>query len=244
MDAGNSRIKSCLVAGQEMDPLPPLDTRKPLWDQMERHWPLESNPEIVVLSNVAGLEVGLEISKWVMERWKVPIFEIFSEAEAKGLLSGYTEPQSLGVDRWIALLGAKSRYPCPLMVVDLGTAVTIDVIHCEGRHLGGYILPGRRTMARALKGAAAGIEGEADFGGPLAQPGRDTLACIEAGISMAVLGAIERSYFGLAQVSKRSLTLVLTGGDADWARKGLSISCIVDERLVFHGMRELMEWSP
>ena len=73
-----------------------------------------------------------------------------STASACGVTNSYRQPRRLGVDRWVAMIGAWSEFESSCLVVDAGTAVTIDAIDDTGQHLGGQILPGVALMARAL----------------------------------------------------------------------------------------------
>ena len=64
--------------------------------------------------------------------------------------NGYREPSSLGVDRWMVVLAAYHRCSGTALVIDLGTAITLDYIRSDGQHLGGYIVPGTHLSQRAL----------------------------------------------------------------------------------------------
>ncbi len=87
-----------------------------------------------------------------MEWWDVPSHWVVPSAEEAGLVNGYDHPTRLGSDRWVAMIGARHRLlrqgPArPLVVVMVGTAVTVEAIDAEGRFLGGLILPGARHHA-------------------------------------------------------------------------------------------------
>ena len=68
-----------------------------------------------------------------------------------GLLNSYEAPSRMGADRWFAMLGARACQPGPLLVIDVGSAVTCDLVATDGRHLGGYIFPGPALMEAALQ---------------------------------------------------------------------------------------------
>ena len=85
-------------------------------------------------------------------------------ASAGGVSNGYDHPNRLGVDRWVALIGARHRVlargaPRPVLVIMVGTAVTVDALDTSGRFLGGLILPGFGLMLRALEMGTAGLKG-------------------------------------------------------------------------------------
>ena len=88
---------------------------------------------------------------------------VVSSAHAGGVTNGYEHPNRLGVDRWVALIGARHRVlargaPRPALVVMVGTAVTVDALDETGRFLGGLILPGFGLMLRALEMGTAGLK--------------------------------------------------------------------------------------
>jgi type III pantothenate kinase len=141
------------------------------------------------------------------------------------LSNGYRDPAQLGVDRFLVLLAARQLLPeSDCLVVDAGTALTIDRLHASGQHAGGSILPGLGLMRAALAGgtdrlgaalapvvAGAPNDRESSESGPVDAdpfaPGRDTRSAIEAGILSAALGAIELQ-------REPGLPILLCGGDA------------------------------
>jgi type III pantothenate kinase len=141
------------------------------------------------------------------------------------LRNGYRDPAQLGVDRFLVLLAARQLLPeSDCLVVDAGTALTIDRLHASGQHAGGSILPGLGLMRAALAGgtdrlgaalvpvvAGAPNDRESTESGPVDAdpfaPGRDTRSAIEAGILSAALGAIELQ-------REPGLPILLCGGDA------------------------------
>src|SRR4029077_2103024 len=82
-----------------------------------------------------------------------------------GVRNGYAETWRLGADRWVAMLGAHARYPGrALWVVDVGTALTVDLLDEHGRHRGGLLVPGPALMVESLLRRTAGIRKRAGFG--------------------------------------------------------------------------------
>ncbi len=69
---------------------------------------------------------------------------------AAGVVNGYADPSLLGVDRWLAVIGAYQRVQGACVVADIGTAATVDVVAADGRHRGGYIVPGPQLMVASL----------------------------------------------------------------------------------------------
>ena len=105
----------------------------------------------VWVSNVAGDQKAETLTDWVNNHWGFkPTFVKTSHSEC-GVKNGYQNPEQLGVDRWLALIGAHQIEKSRLCVVDCGTAITLDVLSADGHHQGGLIMPGVTTMQYALK---------------------------------------------------------------------------------------------
>lgn len=130
-------------------------------------------------------------------------------ASVAGLECGYRDYRTLGVDRWLALLGARGRGDC--VVVDSGTALTVDLLLADGCHLGGYIGPGLSLMRRSLAGESAALA--AALRQPLAVcagPGLDSTGAIDSALLAMGAGLIRSA---LAQMPSGA-QLLLSGGDA------------------------------
>jgi type III pantothenate kinase len=133
------------------------------------------------------------------------------------VLNGYSDPGLLGVDRWLAVVGAYARVGSACVVADLGTAATVDVVASDGQHQGGYIVPGPRLMVASLlrstrelapRHASSGASGT-DSG--FADNTRDA---IERGCRLALAALIDRSVADAGGHSSERPRLLLTGGAA------------------------------
>ncbi|MEA5445208.1 type III pantothenate kinase [Gammaproteobacteria bacterium AB-CW1] len=178
----------------------------------------------------ARLERAVRARGWPVTRLRTPVGQ-------EGLVNAYPEPDRLGVDRWLAMLAAWRRERAGFVVVDVGTAVTIDLVADDGHHLGGAILAGEALSLEALVGRASGIRPRPGDGGP-GFPAADTGAAVAAGVRLAVCGGVERA-LRLARQADVAGPLYLTGGGAEPVCEALS-----DERprlvpdLVLEGMLE------
>jgi pantothenate kinase, type III len=116
-----------------------------------------------------------------------------SEASFGDLVNAYAEPRRLGVDRWLALIAARARVAgAPLCVVGAGTALTVDLVAADGRHLGGIIAPGFEAMRRALRDS---VRFSVDFERlPEARdrPAGDSADAVAEGLLLPSLAVIER----------------------------------------------------
>ena len=116
---------------------------------------------------------------------------VFAESSAThaGVSNAYANPSSLGVDRWLAVLALKSRGYESGIVVDVGTACTIDVLK-KNRHVGGFILPGPKLACEALVANTDKIRYSTEPPAAL-EPGSDTGACVVSGAWLTILGAVK-----------------------------------------------------
>ena len=117
--------------------------------------------------------------------------------EAAGVRNGYADPSLLGVDRWLAVIGADHRIRGACVVADIGTAATIDVVAADGRHRGGFfIVPGPASMVASLRPAPATSAPRHESSGPAsgsASGGYNTRDAMEQGCRLAVAALIELS---------------------------------------------------
>ena len=128
-----------------------------------------------------------------------------SSATFAGVSNAYDEPQCLGVDRWLALLAIKARGENSAVIIDVGTACTIDVLE-NGHHLGGYIFPGMALARDALVANTDKIRFSEDPE-PSTSLGSDTASCVLSGIWLTLLTSCQ-------SVIDRfpNATVYLTGG--------------------------------
>ncbi|WP_250464347.1 type III pantothenate kinase [Microbulbifer litoralis] len=175
---------------------------------------LQLCPQRVRAANVAGPAAAAALAGWVQSQLGLVLELARVDSPCAGVTCAYRDPRRLGVDRWLALLAAHRRDPGPALVVDCGSAVTIDLLGAGGRHLGGYILPGLAAMRGALyrDTDAVKVAERLEPGMSLA-PGRDTDSAVNRGLPMMVLGAIDRALRELVASGGPEPGLWLTGGD-------------------------------
>ncbi len=111
-----------------------------------------------------------------------------SEARAGGVVNSYRPPESLGADRWLALIALRPRRK-DLIIITAGTAATVDALRADGVFLGGAVLPGIRLMHDSLAQRAGLPAFAPDFSRGFSAPPRDTAAAMRAGALSAIAGA-------------------------------------------------------
>lgn len=192
-------------------------------------------PDRIMVANVAG-DSAAEAIRRTLAGWPAAPEFVRSTAAAGGVVNRYDNPGQLGVDRWCALIGARSLTRAATVVVGSGTATTIDTLDAEGCFLGGFILPGFELMRAALARNTAQL--------PLAQGEwqaypRRTDDAIVSGCLEAQLGAAERAFARIAGDSQASC--LLFGGGAPALVGRLACPHRLVETLVLDGLRVLAE---
>jgi type III pantothenate kinase len=190
----------------------------------------------VVVSNVAGEAVAALLREYLAAMQCEPTF-VQSVAECCGVRNGYRTPQKLGSDRWAALIAARHQVAGGCLVVNCGTATTIDALSAQGEFLGGLILPGLSLMMNGLSANTAQL---ADRAGALLDFPLDTADAMLSGAVRATQGAI-LNQFGLLQQREGNVRCLVSGGASSIVVQGLSVSCEYDEHMVLHGLQLLGE---
>lgn len=199
--------------------------------------------DAVVASNVAGHTFATRLAGVIGIHCNRDIHFAHAEKAAFDVTNSYRTPRRIGVDRWVALIGARGEFRSAVCVVDSGTAVTIDALDRDGRHLGGLIIPGLALMATALhantgeiplvkttrRSAASGMEAFA----------RSTDGAVQNGALTAVCGAIERAVGNLRRSGLRP-KIVLTGGDASRILAELDGKVLHRPHLVLQGLARMV----
>lgn len=190
-------------------------------------------PEQIVVANVAnhGIEDELR-GLWP----DVPLVSIKSCAECLGVLNVYSEPERLGVDRWLAIIEAYHRSNRQAAcVIDLGTAATLDIVDQAGVHQGGYIAPGLTLMRQSLLQSTRRVLVEEPLN--IARTyGVNTAQAVDHGIVSLILSWIEQEVVRFRKQYPDGV-VYLTGGDAMCMQHLLTVNEInVYEELVLDGL--------
>ncbi len=231
IDQGNTRIKWIRARNGLLEP--ETAGRGSYDDFVLASTRNEVNPAAVRISSVAGGEQALV--EFCTSQWGVRAEIIKSSAGRGGVRNAYTEPESLGVDRWLAIVGAVAHYGGSLVVWDLGTATTLDAIDESGQHLGGMILPGPATMLDSLVSATK-LGVPADLQDSATEPGTSTAAAIRNGVLAAQVGALNQFLRSASETMGAEPRLVVTGGAAESLLPRLTFDHDYDPLLVFRGM--------
>lgn len=245
LDIGNSRIKwGQYAAGglRRTGSSSHIDVSNDGFEPLMRRWP--ANVDRVVASNVAGAAVGQRIGEAIFNQFGVAIEFVRCTRRARGVTHSYQQVEKMGVDRWVAMIGAYAEVGAALCVVDAGTAVTIDVLDNNGRHMGGQIMPGIELMGRALRTDTSNIVATStatrDPGNGMRAFAKYTDAAVRYGAVTAVCGGIERAVRMQRSVGARP-RIVLTGGDGKRILRQLNMAVRHRPHLVLQGLAEMTQ---
>ena len=214
---------------------------------------------------VAGDGIRLRVQEQMEQvpHWDVAAsWIVASEAEA-GLANGYDFPMRLGADRWVAMVGAwhrmlaqaraHSRIPAkkrpaalgkrppesvkrPLVVVMVGTAVTVEAIDTRGKFLGGFILPGHGIMLKALESGTAGLHVPT---GEVVEFPTNTSDALTSGGTYAIAGAIERMVQHVRRHCGAEPLCYMTGGAGWKMAPAMNVKFELVDNLIFDGLLEI-----
>lgn len=244
-DVGNTRLKWAAVEST----LHPSDRQKKLWsysgsissstlqspearaelaDYIAKTLP---KPDAIAFSCVAGNQAMQDLQslfpQWNQIAWR----QLKGDSPISGLRTLYQEPAKLGADRWAAVIAARALSNTNTLIINAGTATTIDLLGANGVHYGGWILPGLSLMQASLQTHTAQL--------PLAERhdqqsefGLNTNDAIINGCDAAQIGAIIHALYFAKQMHHPVEKIWLDGGNARVLAKSISQSGIVDANLL------------
>jgi type III pantothenate kinase len=213
LDAGNSRLKWAVVRGDEHSPprgvvTPDAEGLEALTEALAHG----DRPAAIHLISVRDARFFEEFSGFCANRgWPAPLLH-HSSREGHGILNVYADPGRLGADRYAAMVAARHLFRGHLVVIDCGTALTLDALEPDGRHLGGMILPGLNLMRTALGQGTARLGGEMDA--PPRLLADDTAGAVAGGTLLGLAAAVDGLCERIQAQSAEAPGRILCGGDA------------------------------
>jgi len=210
-DVGNSRLKYARLqanGGVGEICIHPHDGQSlpPAWAQA-----LPTRIEAAEVALVAPSAIRAALLDELVSRAR-RISLVSAQQYCAGVEIAYAQPGRLGTDRFLALLAAHARGSGPWLVVGVGTALTVDLLDADGRHLGGRIAPSPTLMRQALHARAAQLPVDGGAYQPFACNTEDAL---ESGTLGAAIGLIEHSLHAARAALARRPALLLHGGGAE-----------------------------
>jgi type III pantothenate kinase len=246
IDVGNTRLKWAMYP-QAAVGTEPMAAGAEFLENIDKladgEWSRLPPPDRMLGCCVAGDAIKRRVEEQMEEQWSVPAHWVVPNAAEAGLVNGYDHPTRLGADRWVAMIGAHDRMLAqgpqrPMVVVMVGTAVTVEAVDANGRFLGGFILPGHGIMLRALESGTAGLH--VPTGEVRAFP-TNTSDALTSGGTFAIAGAIERMVQHVRQHCGAEPACYMTGGAGWKMAPHMSVPFELVESLVFDGLLEIAQ---
>ncbi len=209
----------------------------------EGDWKAWPAPQHMLGCIVAGEAIRRRVEEQ-MEWWDVPARWVVPSTQEAGLINGYDHPTRLGADRWVAMIGALARMKSqmgpnparPMVIVMVGTAVTVEAVDAQGRFLGGFILPGHGIMLRALESGTAGLRVPT---GEVRTFPTNTSDALTSGGTFAIAGAIERMVQHVRTHCQADPVCYMTGGAGWKMAPSMSVPFELVDSLLFDGLLEI-----
>jgi type III pantothenate kinase len=162
-----------------------------------------------------------------------------------GFINDYDNPRDVGADRLVDGLAAWKKYNSAVLVVDFGTATTVNAVSYDGHYLGGTIAPGLQISADALFRAAARLP-RVELVPPDCALGRNTVSSMQSGIVWGYVGMVKELVSRCAPEvplgnSDRALNIVATGGLAELIAPHVPAIQHIEPHLTLEGLRLIWE---
>ena len=204
-------------------------------EQLEQNIEITTVPSAVLVSNVAGEELVNTLSDWVDRKWQLKIWQAEVTKSFSELKNSYQDIRQMGIDRWLAMIAAWTKFKSAICVVGCGTALTIDLIDKSGGHLGGYIIPGVEVMQQALitKTDKIKVTPMSDVSIAYAN---NTQAAINNGSCLAAVAMIDYCVEKLRNDLNIEPRCIITGGMAKQIKTYLQSSFDYEQNLVLQGL--------
>lgn len=238
LDCGNSHVKAQWHKSGQLQ-ASYSGAYKRDWAQRLGRWLKDRPAEHCYLASVLDETRGARLERCLKQNFDTAITRFVSMPMALGVTNAYREPERLGVDRWMALIAAAELVRGDVVIIDAGSAITLDLLRADGQHLGGAILPGINTSLDDFKR----IFSHVDFDDPAiaesAEPGCSTEEAIHINYlhnSIELLPGLVNRWTSYLD---NDATILLAGGDAVQVQNELQKPARIVPDLVFLGMKRL-----
>ncbi|WP_114325551.1 type III pantothenate kinase [Candidatus Colwellia aromaticivorans] len=233
IDIGNSRTKYCVVSQGKRGSVQSFANELLSNEYLSQCF---NRINKLIVASVSHNKLTDKIELWCHEQ-NIDYQQVVSEKSKNGVCSAYHQPSQLGVDRWLTLIAAKALYPSKnTLIVDAGTATTIDLIASNGAHQGGWILAGIETLFSCVQENTSQVKAKVVKTASLSF-GLNSSENVNNATWAATVGAINLAVTQSEQQGVVIDEILLTGGNGGALASLLSHQCKVIEDLVFIGLQ-------
>ena len=172
----------------------------------------------VWVASVVGNTIEQSLSSWSESYLSVTPEFARSESICGGVTNGYDEPRQLGVDRWLSIVACYQQTKKAFLLATFGTAITVDIVLENGKHVGGFIAPGFSLMLDSLQQKTRQIILDQHSELLELRPGTSTTEAVYAAVTAMLSGLVENSVRQLQIIAPSiEFDVVFAGGDAQRA---------------------------
>jgi len=182
------------------------------------------------LSSVANNALAQRLREQLFDQFAITLQVARVSIAVNAVTCGYQEPEKLGIDRWLAVVAAYQAYQTSVLVIDAGSAMTLDLVSADGQHVGGYILAGSQMMREGLAHGTDAVKVDALDPVNVMVPGKSTADAVNRGCLLTAVAVIEKL------AAQYPAALVITGGDAPQLIEALSLDNFHRPDLVLEGL--------
>ena len=240
LDLGNTRLKWAMQSPSQHGWVAhgALDWQQDVATALRSAWAGLPSPRQVVGASVVDAVHEAAVTSVVSSCFGIPPDWLRTPAQACGVRNAYAEPQRLGVDRFLGMVAAHAAGHAPCVLVSVGTALTLDALAADGRHLGSLIAPGPQLMQQSLLGATARVRPQRP--GVIVELADNTADAVVSGCWHAAAALIERFAMRMQLPLGSRAELLLDGGDA---AQLLSLLSLPAQRTHDGVLRGLSVWA-
>jgi type III pantothenate kinase len=233
VDVGNTRTKYCISNYGRRSTIASFANEQLSNEFLDSTF---SKTDKLIIACVSHNELADKIKLWCYQN-NIGYQQVVSEKSKNGVISAYHTPKQLGVDRWLTLIAASSLHPRKnILIVDAGTATTIDLLASNGKHQGGWILAGIDTLFSCVLENTSQVQASAGKSASLTF-GFNSSDNVNNATWAATVGAIN---LAIAEGERQGIAVdevLLTGGNGLTLSSLLLCECTVIEDLVFIGLQ-------
>ena len=234
LDLGNTRLKWALCQDNGWHTNGAVGWQENVAATLADAWEEQDSPQAAFGASVVDGAREALVSASVDRIFGIKPQWLRTPAEACGVRNAYAEPQRLGVDRFLAMVAARADGLAPCVLAGVGTALTLDALAADGRHLGGLIAPGPRLMQQSLLGATAQVR--PTHAGTIVEVADNTADAVVSGCWLSAAALIERFAARMAPALGGAPALRLGGGDAEVLLPLLAVPAQLAHDGVLHGL--------
>ncbi len=237
VDMGNSRCKFVRLSEGVITSLVAIDNASLFRDPFLAT--LSDDINEVWISSVVSAEYSEQLIQYFNKHITSSVHIVKVEDACCGFTNGYKDIKALGVDRWLAMIGA-TNYASNYIVVSAGTAVTIDVVFNK-KHQGGYIVPSIQLQIESLHSSTARLQKVGVNSKNSISLGVSTQDCIQNGALLMLISTINRVVNDSQQQFECDFMVLGSGGGFSQIQPLLDVNSLECPLLIFEGMKKMIE---